>query len=321
MNESDNRNPEQQNGNPAGESGAQDRTDGTKRFRKRPGGESAEKPEPLRQEVTEPTGRPAGKRTFTKNSITVDELRSRQEAKQRKRFFFYIFLFVFILLAFLVVSFFVFFRIGEIRITGNRIYTNERILEHIAFKEGDNLFSFDAEKAESTLRKNLPYIGAVRIERKMPSVVIITVEERTEDLALRMGEETYLLSGDLQVLARMTGSEVVSNIATLYTGMVGRCIVGESLTFPDRRAEANLKELYACLKENNLQKKVKSIDFTSRFDITVNYDDRFTVYFGSADNLDIKVRFLVAILERLGSGEKGYINLSDAREAAVRLDD
>ena len=66
---------------------------------------------------------------------------------------------------------------------------------------------------------------------------------------------------------------------------------------------------------------MKSIDFTSRFDIAVDYDGRFTVYFGSADDLDIKVRFLVAILNRLGSNEKGTIDLSNAREAAVRLDD
>ncbi len=268
-----------------------------------------------------PVGRFSGRRTFTKNSITVDEMRSRQEKKQRKRLFFYIFLFVFILLAFLVVSFFVFFRVGEIRIEGNGIYTDEQILEHVTFREGDNLFSFDADREEATLRKSLPYIGSVRISRRMPSVILVTVEERTEDLALHVGEEVYLLSGDLQVLGRYPGNEVVNNIASLYTGTVGRCIVGETLTFQEHRTEDNIKELYACLLDNKLQKKVKSIDFTSRFDITINYDDRFTVYFGSADNLDIKVRFLVAILERLGSGQKGYINLSDAREAAVRLDD
>ena len=268
-----------------------------------------------------PVGRFSGRRTSAKNSITVDEMRSRQEKKQRKRLFFYIFLFVFILLAFLVVSFFVFFRVGEIRIEGNAIYTDEQILEHVTFREGDNLFSFDADKEEATLRKSLPYIGSVRISRRMPSVIQITVEERTEDLALHVGEEVYLLSGDLQVLGRYPGNEVVRNIASLYTGTVGRCIVGETLTFQEHRTEDNIKELYACLLDNKLQKKVKSIDFTSRFDITINYDDRFTVYFGSADNLDIKVRFLVAILERLGSGQKGYINLSDAREAAVRLDD
>ena len=276
---------------------------------------------PERASEQSETIRPVRRRVFTKSSITVDEMRSRQEKKQRKRFFFYIFLFVFILLAFLVVSFFVFFRIGEIRITGNAIYTSEQILEHVTFREGDNLFSFDTGKAEATLRKNLPYIGSVSISRRMPSVIEITVEERTEDLALYLGDEVYLISGDLQVLGRYPGNEVFTNIASLYTGTVGRCIVGESLTFPEHRTEDNIRELYACLKDNNLQKKVKSIDFTSRFDIAVDYDGRFTVYFGSADDLDIKVRFLVAILNRLGSNEKGTIDLSNAREAAVRLDD
>ena len=268
-----------------------------------------------------PRRAPAGKRKYTRSSITLDEMQSRQDAKQRRRMIFYILLFVFITLAFLAVSFFVFFRIGEIRVTGNAMYTQEQIMEFISFREGDNLFSFDAAKAESALRKNLPYLGSVEISRKLPSTILVTVSERTEDLALHLGEEVYLISGDLQVLGRFAGNEVTPNITSLYTGSVARCLVGEELTFLDRRTDDNLKELYECLVENNIQKKVKSIDITSRFDITINYDDRFTVYLASTENIDIKVRFLVAILERLGSGESGYINLSDHREAAVRLDD
>ena len=268
-----------------------------------------------------PRKAPEGKRRYTRSSITLDEMQSRQDAKQRRRMIFYILLFVFITLAFLAVSFFVFFRIGEIRVTGNTMYTEEQIMEFIAFKEGDNLFSFDASKAESALRKNLPYLGSVEISRKLPSTIQITVSERTEDMALHLGEEVYLVSGDLQVLGRFAGNEVTPNITSLYAGSVARCLVGEELTFLDRRTDDNLKDLYECLVENNIQKKVKSIDITSRFDITINYDDRFTVYLASTENIDIKIRFLVAILERLGSGESGYINLSDHREAAVRLND
>ncbi|MBP5231662.1 MAG: FtsQ-type POTRA domain-containing protein, partial [Clostridia bacterium] len=206
-------------------------------------------------------------------------------------------------------------------IEGNGMYAGEQILEHVSFHEGDNLFSFDLEKAEAELRKNLPYIGDVEISRKLPSTVLISVSERTEDMALHLGDEIYLVSGDLQVLARFDANEVVPNITTLYTGPVSRCIVGEELTFLENRTGTNLKELYTCLIDNKIQKKVKSIDITSRFDITLNYDGRFTVYLASTENIDIKIRFLVAILERLGSGEKGYINLADHREAAVRLDD
>lgn len=262
-----------------------------------------------------------GKKRYTKSSIMLDEMQSRLEAKQRRRLVFYILLFSVIFLAFLAVSFFVFFRVREIDVTGNNMYTDEQILEFVSFHTGDNLFSFDASKAEANLRKNLPYLGSVSITRKLPSAVSIEVSERTEDLAYHLGDEIYLVSGDLQVLGRYGANEVIPDVTVLYAGAVGKCIVGETLTFLDRRTEDNLKELYACLAANGLLKKVRSIDITSRFDITLNYEDRFTVYLASADNMDIKIKFLSAILERFGTGESGYINLADHREAAVRLND
>jgi cell division septal protein FtsQ len=66
---------------------------------------------------------------------------------------------------------------------------------------------------------------------------------------------------------------------------------------------------------------VREINMVSRFDITINYADRFTVYLADIDNMDIKIRFLVKILEKLKPTDRGYINLADHREAAVRLDE
>ena len=60
-----------------------------------------------------------GKKRYTKSSIMLDEMQSRLEAKQRRRLVFYILLFSVIFLAFLAVSFFVFFRVREIDVTGN----------------------------------------------------------------------------------------------------------------------------------------------------------------------------------------------------------
>jgi len=67
--------------------------------------------------------------------------------------------------------------------------------------------------------------------------------------------------------------------------------------------------------------KVQSIDMTSRFDIKLDYEGRFEVYLASSDNMDIKIRFLAGIIEKLKPDDSGYINLSNHREAAVRLDE
>lgn len=258
--------------------------------------------------------------TRVRSNVHMDELRSRQDKKRHRRGVFYVFLFLGATIIFLAVCFFLFFRISEIRLVGNEIYTDEQILEQLPFTVGENLFSFRAAETESNLRKALPFIGEAEIKRSLPSVVIVEVGERHMELSLSVGDDAYLLSGDLQVLERIGGGDITDGVAHLKTGAVERCIVGEKVIFSDARTTSDLEELYRCLSENEIMEHIRSIDMTSRFDITIDYDGRFSVYLADIDNMDIKIRFLVGILDQLLPTDRGFIDVSDYHEAAVRLD-
>lgn len=258
---------------------------------------------------------------FVRTSVRMEELRSRQERKHIRRTAFSIVLFLCITIVFSAVFFLLFFRVSEIRVVGNAIYANEQILEQLPFSEGDHLFSFRADRVETDLRKALPYIGSVTVRRELPSVVVLEISERTVDLSLSVGDEAYFLSGDLQVLGRVGGTEITGNLTRLETCPVSRCIVGETVSFSDKRTFDALKELYRCLEANGMAEQIRSIDMVSRFDISLQYEDRFTVYLGDMDNMEVKIRFLSGILDHLGETDRGYIYLSDAREASVRLEE
>ena len=258
---------------------------------------------------------------FIRSNVTIDELRSKQESKQRRRTAFYVLLFLVVVIAFLTVGFFRFFRVAEINITGFRSYTEGQIREQIAIEEGDNLFSFDPEEIEETLRKALPFLGDVSVTRKWPSTVNVEVAERQVDLTMRVGEDAYLLSGDLHVLGKIGGGEIVPGVTSLTAGAVVRCLVGETVTFRENRMGKDFLELFDRIKYYNMKDKIVSIDMTSRFDIYLNYENRFTIYLADVDNADLKLRFLAEILSRLNATDRGTIDLSDPREAAVRLDD
>jgi cell division protein FtsQ len=260
-------------------------------------------------------------RRFVRSNANMDALRSEQDRKRRRRSVIYLSLFLSVTLIFLAVCFFVFFKVSEIRVENNEIYSESQIIESLTFSMGDNLFSFRAEDAEAALRKNLPYIGEVEITRTLPNVVTVTISERKAEMSLVLGEDAYLISGDLQVLGRIGGGEITAGVTRVFTSSVERCLVGESVSFVDTRTADNLKELYRCLAENDMMQYVREINMVSRFDITINYADRFTVYLADIDNMDIKIRFLVKILEKLKPTDTGYINLADHREAAVRLDE
>lgn len=257
---------------------------------------------------------------FVRTSVHIDELRSKQEKRRHRRAVMYVLLLLGATLVFLAVCFFVFFRIGEIRLEGNEIYTDEQILEQVDVALGDNLFSFRASQLQAHLRRELPLLGEVTVRRQLPSTLVIEIHENREELALEVGEEMYLLSGDLQVLSRIGKNEVIHGMTLLKTGMVKRCIVGECVQFVNTRTADNLQELYRCLSAYQLMDQVVSIDMSSRFDIRINYADRFSVYLGDIGSMDVKIRFLVGVLEQLRESDRGKIYLSDTREAAVQLE-
>ena len=91
------------------------------------------------------------------------------------------------------------------------------------------------------------------------------------------------------------------------------------MEFVDERTLDALLTLYQSFEANYIESKIKDVDVRSRFDIYINYDDRFEVYLGDTENIDIKIRFLVGIIDELDDDAKGKIDVSNHREASVAL--
>lgn len=252
--------------------------------------------------------------------ITIDELRSREDRKHRRRTVFYVLLVFGVVIVFLAVCFFRFFRVAEIRIEGNEKYSEEQIIEKVPIEKGVNLFSFDTDEIAASLRKALPFLGKAEVTRKWPSTVTVTVEERDVNMVMAVGTDAYLLSGDLQVLGKIGKNDIVPGTTELIAGPVAWCLVGETVVFRDERLGKDLTELYATISECGMEEEIISIDISSRFDIYLNYENRFRVYVADIENIDLKMRFLSEIIKRLDPYDTGSIDLSDEREAAVRLD-
>lgn len=257
---------------------------------------------------------------FVRKNTAIFDAQRRNEKKRTRRIVFYVALFLSISLIFLGVCTAVFLNVETVNVTGTVRYVPEQILEYVPIQVGDNIFSFDSNEIIEALKNELPYIGDVEIERDLPTAVNINVVEETPFYAADLAGETYLLSADLKVLEKQNGvSAEQLGLTNLSLNNVRRCIVGQSVEFIDERTEVALDELYASFENLYIEDKIKSVDVRSRFDIYVNYDGRFEVYLGNTENIDIKIRFLVKIIEELKPTDKGRINLSNYREAAVAL--
>ena len=257
---------------------------------------------------------------FVRKNTAIFDAQRRNEKKRTRRIVFYVALFLAISLIFIGVCVAVFLKVESVNVTGNEKYLSEQILEYVPIQIGDNMFSFDANEIEEAVKIALPYIGTVEIERDLPTGINVNVVEEKPFYAATLAGETYLLSSELKVLEKKIG--VTSNelgLTSLSLNNVRRCIVGQDLEFIDERTEVALNELYSAFETHYIEDKIESVDVRSRFDIYINYDGRFEIYLGNTENIDIKISFLVDIIDELNPNDKGKINLSNYREAAVAL--
>ena len=156
-----------------------------------------------------------------------------------------IFVLVLILLVFCVGMF---FRVQDIEVVGAQSYTAEEIIEASGVEKGDNLFFINRFNGASNIFSRLPFVDFASIERRMPSTVVITVEEAKAAACLNWQGQSWMITAAGKLLGsadeasaasliRVTGFEPVSPAV----GEQARAAEGEELKL------TYLKDLLAVL--------------------------------------------------------------------------
>ena len=82
------------------------------------------------------------------------------------------------------------FNINEIRILGNEKFSKEEYLNLSELKTGGNIFNFRKSEIISNIKTN-GYVESVKIKRKLPTKIEITIEERTPTYLISLEEEQF----------------------------------------------------------------------------------------------------------------------------------
>jgi cell division septal protein FtsQ len=259
-----------------------------------------------------------GQQRFVRKNMAIYDAQRRQEKKRSRRNAFYICLFTFVSLVFIAICVAVFLNVKAVDINGNERYSDKEISKLVPIEIGDNMLSFDADSIEEAILQKYPYIKEVNVKRDFPTTVVVEIVESKAYYTAAIAGDTYLLSPELKVLEKKDGKDADGgDCIKLSLNNVRRCIVGEELQFVDDRTYDAVVDLQEIFKTHYIDGKITSIDIRSRFDIYINYDNRFKVYLGDMENAEVKIRFLVRILEKQEDGATGTIDISNPQEAAV----
>ncbi len=223
---------------------------------------------------------------------------------------------IFIVIVLAVLSLTVLFKIETISVEGNERYETELITQNIPIAMETNLFLADTKNAEKMLETNLPYIHDVHIKRKIPSKLIVTVNEADTFYTAKDKDSTYILMDDNFKVLETNLEAAPEGVLLLDSVAIDNATVGSPLSFSDPNVQEALVKVNDEVKELRIA-EITSIYATDGDHCYAVYDNRLVINLGNDSDLENKLYTALAIVEQLQKTKpqaEGEINVANGKQ-------
>lgn len=229
----------------------------------------------------------------------------RKKARRRRIKIAFIFFLIITLITLAIMCFTVFFKIKEVKVTGSAIYKdNTQEIIKASGLVGENLFVASEKKVEDKIRKSMPYVDDVSLERKFPDKVVLTITDAKEKMYFEKDNKYYIVSENGYVLKEQ--EEVPENAFQIISNGIGGNI-GELVNYENENEQSLSEKIVKSLDKHKIY--VNKIDATNPLAIVVEVENRFTVLLGKDEYTEEKIAHLSSMIESIGE-RSGNINLS-----------
>ena len=221
-----------------------------------------------------------------------------------------------------------FFKVEEIRVSGNNIYDAWTIREAAGIEEGDSLLTFGKGKACARIAQKLPYVKIVRIGITLPNKVNIYVEELDVVYAAQDSRDGWwLLTSSGRVVENVTASVAKENTKLEGFHIQPPAAVGDNakaaLTEPEEGAEDQpvtitdqdrmdtALSIVSELERRGVLEKVTVVNVADMGNIELLYDGTCRVLLGNNGQIDLKLEKVCATIrtiENAGGSLKGTLD-------------
>lgn len=228
----------------------------------------------------------------------IEENKRRRQKKKIRKLLLYFILVVGIIGVMIVLSLTVLFKTQTITITGNSIYSKKEITAVLPIQKEKNLFLADVSGAEKKLEENLPYIYNAEIKRKLPSTIVVNIEETPQVYAIKNKDKTYTLVDDNFKVLQISAKKPPKKSITIKKAALFVSETGKKASFTNKKVEEQLKILISQKKKMKLDKitELYSADINNNYMV---YDSRITIKLGTVDGIEDKLYSALAAIEKL----------------------
>lgn len=234
------------------------------------------------------------------NIIDREYKKVKNKRKLNTKLIKYIFIVILFIVLVICAMFSPLFNIKNIIIEENEKISKEEIISLSKLQVEENIFKLSKNKIEKQIKQN-PYIESIKIERKLPSTVVIKVEERKQAYLLEYaGSYVYIDKQGymLEINTEKLELPIIQGAETLpETFIEGNRLINEDLE--------KLEMVYKIMEVaqvNQIANLITRIDIEDEKDLKLIFEtEGKTAYIGDITNLITKIPTIKLILEE----EKG----------------
>ena len=240
-------------------------------------------------------GQTMRERTSVKKALVTEPTEQRR-AKVRKNVAVFVALALLLICVFTALSLTVFFNVENVEVGQFSYYTKSEIRDACGIQKGENLFLLSSDDIQKSLRASLPYVGTVKIKRKLPSTVQLVIEPAKAVYAFQDMYGSYTLTeASYRVLEKYAPKSPHGCIIVKGAQVSEESKICKKIQI-NEKAQIALETVLSTLKNHEF-KKVTSVDLSDESDIRIVYEDRIILKMGSQANLDYKIKCAKKALE------------------------
>ena len=200
------------------------------------------------------------------------------------------------------------FNINEIRVINNNQISTETIMSLSQLQIGQNIFKFKGSQVRKDIKTN-PYVENIKVQRRLPNRVEITIEERQKNYNVEFLNGYAYINNQgyiLEISEQKLDLPVIQGVSTEQKEIVA----GNRLNAEDLSKLENVIQIMNICKNYDLEKKVSSINIEDK-DNYILYleEEKKTIDLGDESNLSNKMLYVSTILKE-NEGKEGtiYVN-------------
>lgn len=248
---------------------------------------------------------------------TQSSKRQRRRKRRHRAYFALVILLVFGIG--LALSMTLFFNVTDIVVNNETDASDEEIVTLSGIRYKDNLVRLDAKTAAQRITAGIAYAENVRVDKKYPSTIEITVEKAKPVANISQSYGYLLVSGSNRVLEELKGDPRPDLIViTGYNPAQGT--IGMYLQSEDEKRDNVLKTLTAAVEECN-NRDIKSIDMTDQSDIIVQFGTNIVFRMGTSIDAVYKLRLAAKTIEQLNPDKRYLLTMIGNNQISVIMQD